>query len=189
MKRIVAVTGGIGAGKSVVCHSLRALGYPVYDCDSEARRLMNSDKAMQARIVAEVTPKALNADGTLCRPAISACVFADTAKLQVLNSIVHGAVRADFLRWADSHGSSPLFVETAILYESGFDALVSEVWEVTAPAELRIARVERRSGLSREEITRRIAAQSSESRPSHRIIINDGITPVLSRILSLLSRP
>lgn len=186
MKRIVAVTGGIGSGKSVVCHILKSMSYPVYDCDAEAKALMDSDNQMQQRIADEVTRDALYPDGSLNRDAIARCVFSSPDKLRKLNEIVHGAVRSHFVSWADAKNDDVLFVETAILYESGFDSLVSEVWEVTAPAELRIARVQRRNGLSREDIERRIAAQSRESHPQHHIIINDGITALLPQIFSLL---
>lgn len=186
MKRIVAVTGGIGSGKSVVCRALASLGYPVYDCDSKAKKLMDSDLAMQRRIATEVTPRALTSEGQLNRQAISQCVFANPSKLLKLNEIVHGTVRKHFANWAAKQTAPLLFVETAILYESGFDSLVNEVWEVTAPTEVRIARVQRRSGLSREEITRRIAAQSNSPKPSHHIIVNDGLTALLPQIFPLL---
>lgn len=187
MKRIIAITGGIGAGKSVVSHLLRAMGFPVYDTDSSARSLMDSDDSMRRRIAAEVTPDALNPDGSLNRASLAAVVFADPDKLLLLNGIVHGAVRRDFLDWVDSRNGGILFVETAILYESGFDALVGEVWEVCAPNELRIARVMKRSGLTADEIQRRIDAQASCPRVSHRIIVNDGLHPVIPQILTLLS--
>ena len=187
MKRIVAVTGGIGAGKSVVCHALGALGYPVYDTDREARRLMDGSADIKRRIAETVSPDAIGADGSINRPALAAVVFADKVKLQLLNQIVHGAVRDDFLAWADSMKDNLLFVETAILYESGFDALVNEIWEVTAPESVRIARVMRRSGLSEAQIRERIAAQNAAPRAGHRLIENDDVTPLLPQILNLLS--
>lgn len=187
MKRIVAVTGGIGAGKSVVCHALTALGFPVYDTDRAARRLMDAGADIKRAIAETVTPDAIAPDGSINRPALAAVVFADTEKLGRLNRIVHGAVRSDFTNWANSLNCQTLFVETAILYESGFDALVDEVWEVTAPEQVRIERVERRSGLSAGEIKRRIDAQSKAPRPDHRIILNDGVTPLIPQILNLLS--
>ncbi len=187
MKRLIAITGGIGAGKSVVSHALRVMGYPVYDTDSAARRLMDADRAMRRRIAAEITSDALNPDGSLNRPALAAVVFANPEKLLRLNEIVHGAVRSDFLAWVEATPCQVLFVETAILYESRFDALVGEVWEVSAPDALRIERVKKRSGLTADEIRRRIDAQCAESRPSHRVIVNDDLTPVIPQILTLLS--
>ncbi|MDE7335624.1 MAG: dephospho-CoA kinase [Muribaculaceae bacterium] len=187
MKRIVAVTGGIGAGKSVVCHALTALGFPVYDTDLAARRLMDGSADIKRRIAEAVSPDAIGADGSINRPALAAVVFADKAKLQQLNLIVHGAVREDFVCWADSLKNNLLFVETAILYESGFDALVGEIWEVTAPVDVRIRRVMSRSGLSESQVRERIAAQSSAPRAGHRIIENDDVTPLIPQILTLLS--
>lgn len=186
MARTVAITGGIGAGKSIVCHIVTALGFPVYDCDSRARALMDADADLRRAIAEKVTPRALKEDGTLDRPALADCVFADSAKLAALNALVHGAVREDFIAWRDSRKTDPIFVETAILYESGFDGLVSEIWEVTAPEDVRIARVGRRSGLSPEQVRSRMAAQTSAPRPGHRIIDNSGARPLLPQLLDLL---
>lgn len=170
----------------MVCHIIRALGYPVYDCDCEARSLIDSDAAMRRRIADEITPDALNADGTLNRAAVAATVFSDSDKLNRLNAIVHGGVRTHFLNWSNSRKDRLLFVETAILYSSGFDGLVTEVWEVEAPRRLRIDRVMTRSGLDRKEIEQRMDAQKSESRNCHRIIINDGERPLIHQIMLLL---
>lgn len=186
MKRIVAITGGIGAGKSVVCRIVRALGYPVYDCDTEARLLMDADAGMRQRIADEVCVSALRADGSIDRPTLAAAVFADSKALERLNAIVHGAVRNHFAEWASRMQAPVIFVETAILYESGFDSLVNEIWEVTAPTRVRIDRVMKRNGLSREAIERRMAAQSACTRPSHRIIVNDGEKALIPQIMQLL---
>lgn len=185
MKRIVAITGGIGSGKSVICHILRALGYSVYDCDSQAKLLMDSDTAMQQRIASDVCAEAITPEG-INRKALSECVFSNPVKLRTLNEIVHGAVRTHFKSWATSTAAPTLFVETAILYESGFDALVNEIWEVTAPTHIRVARVVRRNALPADDVAKRIAAQSCATHPGHHIIINDDATPVLPQILSLL---
>ena len=183
---IIAITGGIGAGKSMVSRVLRALGYSVYDCDSRAHSLMEINPAMRSRIASEITPHALRADGSLNRRAIAEVVFSDAEKLSQLNDIVHGAVRLDCQRWAAQTNAQIAFVETAILYESHMNQLVHDVWEVTAPTELRIQRVMQRNGISRNQVLERIAAQSSLCHPSHKIIVNDTTTPMVPQILSLL---
>lgn len=188
MKRKIAITGGIGSGKSVVCHALRNLGYPVYDCDSRARLLMDSSTEIRRQIATEISAEALDADGKINRPRLSSIVFADPDKLRRLNAIVHGAVRADFTAWADSEKADMIFVETAILYESGFDSITDDIWEVTAPDAIKIARVQRRSKLSVDEIKQRMAAQSSKIMPHHKVIINDDITPLLPQIFKLLQQ-
>lgn len=189
--KVIAITGGIGAGKSVVSRVLRSLGFEVYDCDSQARRLQDSDLEMRRRIAEEVCPDALDSEGNLNRAALAQCVFSDSAKLAALNRIVHSAVAADLLARiseAAERGADMFFVETAILYESGFDRMVSEVWEVTSPEEIRIERVKARSGLSAEEVKARIAAQSRAEHNHHHIIKNDGKTPILPQILDELTR-
>lgn len=187
MKRVVAVTGGIGAGKSVVCHALTALGFPVYDTDRSARRLMDQSAGIKGEIARTICAEAICADGSINRKVLAAAVFADSDKLKLLNGLVHGAVRSDFLLWVDSQKADIMFVETAILYESGFDALAGEIWEVAAPDDVRIRRVIRRSGLSDAEIKERMAAQACCQHPDHRIIVNDDTTPLIPQILNLLS--
>lgn len=185
---IIAITGGIGAGKSVVSRILSALGYPVYDCDSEAKLLMDSDLQIHKAIKKHISPKAINCDDTINRRHLSEIVFTNPDKLKILNSLVHKSVRNHFINWAKRQSAQLLFVETAILYESRFDELVDEVWEVTAPDELRIQRVIKRNGLSRGEVEKRISAQNSEVKPHHQLIVNDGVTPLIPQVLQMLKR-
>lgn len=183
MNKLIAITGGIGSGKSVVSEMLRAAGFHVYDCDREARRIMDSDRAMLERIFSEVAPEARSADGSLDRKALAAAVFADADKLACLNRIVHGAVRADLLRRSALH--RVMFFESAILYSSGFYTAATAIWEITAPMEVRIERVIRRNGASREEVEARISSQRGETPPegvSPLVMVNDGITPLLPQI-------
>ncbi|MCC8070392.1 MAG: dephospho-CoA kinase [Bacteroidales bacterium] len=190
-RKLIAITGGIGSGKSVVSEVLRVKGYAVYDCDSEAKRLMDSSAEIRRRIASDVDPKAILPDGTIDRCRLSSTVFSDGEALERLNSIVHGAVRADLEKWSRKQG--PLcFVETAILYESGLDKMVDEVWEVKAPEELRIKRVERRSHLTRAQVEARIAAQKNgeveHPHPCTYSIHNDEIHAMLPQIHNLLHK-
>ena len=101
---------------------------------------------------------AVGADGRIDRSALSAVVFSDDEALRRLNSIVHAAVRADFRRWAEETPSEVLFVESAILYQSGLDREVGEVWEVCAPMELRLERVMKRNGFTEQQVLARMSA-------------------------------
>lgn len=186
MAKTVAITGGIGAGKSVVCRIVRSMGFKVYDCDSEARLLMNGDEDIKRRIVSEVCADAIDPDGNICRRRLSQCVFSDHNKLLKLNEIVHGAVRMHFTCWVNAHRDALRFVETAILRESGFDSLVDEVWEVTAPHNTRIERVMKRSNLSAPDVESRINSQATDRIPGSRLIINDGVCAVIPQLLQLL---
>ena len=80
MSKIIRITGGLGAGKSVISNILRALNFPVYDCDTEARNIMNHNVEIKQRIAAEITPEAINTDGSINRIAIANCVFSNKEK-------------------------------------------------------------------------------------------------------------
>ena len=186
--RRIGITGGIGSGKSVVSRLLRIMGYSVYDTDSEAKRLMESSLEVVQKL-SECFGRDIYHNGRLNRGLLSSRVFGKSDKIVLLNSIVHPVVRFDFYRWSESLNEEICSVESAILYESRFDELVDEVWTVTAPEELRISRVRQRSGLTEEEIKKRMAAQLSEEEKQRRaahIIWNDGNVSVIHRVLSLL---
>lgn len=190
-QRLVAITGGIGTGKSVVSRILTTMGFDVYDCDSRAKHLMDENPAIIDAIANEVCSDAVKG-GRIDRCALAESVFANKTLLSKLNSIVHSAVIADFLTW--SSGRHIAFVETAILYTSGMDSIVTEVWNVVAPEQLRIARIELRNpGLSHDQIQKRIESQKCELQPSapHRCIypiVNDGVSAILPQVERLLQR-
>ncbi len=187
--KLIAITGGIGAGKSVVSEILRALGYEVYDCDSRAKKIMDESRPIKQAIAEEICRDAITADWVIDRKRLADAVFADADKLERLNALVHEAVRNDIRQW--SCGRDLAFVETAILYQSGLDAMADVVWEVDAPVGLRIDRVMERSGLSRRQVESRINAQSGfvagRCHPHVVRIPNDGCSPLLPRIENLLA--
>lgn len=188
-KKIIAITGGIGSGKSVVSRILEKLGYPVYDCDSHAKEIMNKDYDIKRTIQSKVCHDAIDSNGDIDRKAIADVVFSDHSKLEVLNRIVHSAVLNDFLVWASASHSELVFVETAILYQSGLDKIVHEVWEVKAPEDLRIERVCVRNSISPAEVKARINSQNIEvnnPHPNIKIIINDHYHSLLLQIHSSL---
>lgn len=190
--RLIAISGGIGSGKSTVSHALKTMGFVVYDCDSHAKRLTDSSPEILSLIAAEISPTVLNNDGTLNRKALADIVFNDSSCLRCLNSIVHSAVINDIRQWIECHTSSQslLFIETAILYQSGLDKLVDEVWNVEAPKNIRITRVMLRNNLKAEDIEARINAQDTfkpdKPHPRTFTILNDNTTALLPQIKSLL---
>ena len=186
--KIIAVTGGIGAGKSVICKILLASGYSVYDCDTRARQLMDTDAKIKEKLKELISPFAVDSNGNIDRIVISGIVFNDSTKLEILNSIVHGEVRNDICRWR-KHTNGLSFIETAIAYQSGIDKMVDEIWEVTAPVDVRIQRVCLRNHMSPEEVSKRIASQNVDigwPHPNTRIIVNDNHASVLKQVANLL---
>ncbi len=189
-QRLIAITGGIGCGKSVVSNILRALEYPVYDCDSEAKRLMNDSNYIKSEISKKISCEAIALDGSINRPVLAKIVFNDNKLLSQLNMIVHSAVKEDIINWTKQHQTQhTLFVETAILYQSGINLFVDEVWEIQAPIDLRINRVILRNNTTAEDIQSRINSQQYNIEKLHdntKYIVNDNIKPILPQILNLI---
>lgn len=186
---LIAITGGIGSGKSVVSRIVAMMGYDVYDCDSRSKHLMDTDDVIKARLQQEIHPQCV-LDGCIDRKRLAEIVFSDADRLEKLNAIVHSAVRDDLRKWAQLQGKVS-FVETAILYQSELDRMVDCVWEVEAPLDLRISRVMERNSVSREEVLARISAQDSFIPSRHHPlvipIINDGMMPLLPQIEAQLA--
>ena len=189
-QRLIAITGGIGCGKSVVSNILRALKYPVYDCDSEAKRLMNDSNYIKSEISKKISCEAIALDGSINRPVLAKIVFNDNKLLSQLNMIVHSAVKEDIINWTKQHQTQhTLFVETAILYQSGINLFVDEVWEIQAPIDLRINRVILRNNTTAEDVQSRINSQQCNIEKLHdntKYIVNDNIKPILPQILNLI---
>ncbi|MDE5837723.1 MAG: dephospho-CoA kinase [Paramuribaculum sp.] len=185
---IIAITGGIGSGKSVVSKILATMGYPVYDCDSEAKKIMDNSQAIKSFIRSNICDKAILPNQSIDRAVLANVVFKNRNKLEMLNSIVHSAVKEEVLRW--SKHNQLAFVETAILYQSGLDILAEHVWEVIAPEQIRIERVIKRNKLSAEQVKDRIESQDSfvvtNRHQETELINNDGLEPVLPVIIQLL---
>jgi dephospho-CoA kinase len=180
----VGITGGIGSGKSVVCRLFALWGAPVYDSDARAKELMNGVLVPQ---ITKLLGPAAYRDGTLDRKYVASRVFADAGLLARLNAIVHPAVGKDFERWAEGFaGRVPYVVqESAILFSSGFNKFMDRTVAVTAPENVRIARVVERDGCTPESVRARIAAQQDESALADYLIYNDGRQPLTAQVATL----
>lgn len=159
--RKIAICGGIGSGKSTVCGMFAERGVAIYDSDSRAKSLMSESAELRAALIAEFGEGCYKG-GELNRPYLAEKVFGSEEQLVKLNSIVHPAVKADFLAWAEEQEGNFCILETAILFESGFDAVVDCSVAVLAPMPLRIERAMQRDGATREQIEARIKAQMSD---------------------------
>ena len=173
----LGITGGIGSGKSHVARMLEERwGVPVYDCDREAKRITAESRVVRQALVSLVGD-GLVRDGVMQKQALAAYLFASPDHAARVNAIIHPHVRADFLRWADSHSASPVVaIESAILCESGFHTLVDAVMLVEAPVDVRLRRAMARDGATREQVLARMARQdSAQARRLARFIVrNDG---------------
>ena len=195
---IIGITGGIGSGKSVISKELRRMGYPVYDTDKEAKRLILEDAQVRQQIMALFGPEAYK-DGVYQTAFLAEKVFTDTSLLAQLNAIVHPAVKTDILRWVTLQDSPSFrkglgvgfyFVECAILYQAGFDALCDKVVAVTAPKDIRLARVIARDHSNIDKVRARMRAQRVEQdiECADIIINNDGTTPIPTLCQQILEK-
>ena len=157
----VAICGGIGSGKSTVCRMFAERGAAHYDSDSRAKALMNESEELRKALVAEFGEECYEG-GTLNRSYLASKVFGSEEQLARLNAIVHPAVKADFLAWAEEQEGDYCILETAILFESGFDALVDKKVAVLAPQPLRVMRAMERDGATKEQVEARMKVQMSD---------------------------
>ena len=191
MKR-VAITGGIGSGKSTVCRALAALsGAPIYDSDSRAKQVMATNPEVRQELI-ELFGEEVFAEGVLNRRLISSRVFGNQAMLQRLNAIVHPRVVADFEQWAESQSSRYVILESAVLFTSPLVGHYDLAVVVDAPLEMRVERCVRRDGATPEEVRRRIGSQMSAEQMRQRadiVVEADGrdLRPAVEEIDRIIS--
>ena len=170
----VAITGGIGSGKSYVCRLLKQRGIEIYDCDAAAKRLMRESDDLKKRLQALVGEEVYT-DGELNKVVMAKYLLSSEEHARAVDNVVHPAVADDFIR------SGMTWMECAILFESGFDRLVDLVVYVDAPLEVRIDRVMRRDNINRAKTLEWMGRQMNpdEARKrSHYVIINDGFSDI-----------
>ena len=183
----IAITGGIGSGKSFVCRELQRRGIDVYDCDAAAKRLMHSDVELQQRLRRLVGEDVYSADGTLQKPVLARFLLASEVNKLAVNDVVHPAVARDFEQ------SSFDWLESAILFESGFihRTHFDKVVCVTAPEQVRVERVMARDHIDRSRALAWIHAQMPQqdivSRSDYEIV-NDGPSDVAEQVERLLQQ-
>ena len=187
----IAITGGIGSGKSYVSVLLQAAGIPVYNTDNEAKRLMLSDEGIRQELIA-LLGEGVYTDGTLNKPMLASYLFAGPENAARINAIVHPRVKADFRRWMEEQeGQEIVGLECAILFEAGFADTVDAVVTVYAPESLRVERAMKRDGATEAQIRARIAAQMDDEekcRLSDYIIYNDGSISLENQLSALVAQ-
>ena len=159
----VGLTGGIATGKSYVVSVLRELGAEVIDADTVAHQAVESGKPAYHDIVNEFGPAVLNPDGTINRAALGGIVFADQAKRERLNAIVHPRVfeaQADWLAGVAARNPQAVAVlDAALMIETGSYKRFDKLIVVYCEPQLQIERLMARNNLTREQAEARINAQ------------------------------
>lgn len=179
----IAITGGIGSGKSHVCKLLNNRGIEIYDCDSAAKRLISTSQDIRHRLTALIGNNTY-IDSKLNKSAVAEFLLASEANAKAIDNIVHPAVADDFEQ------SGMEWMECAILYESGFDRLIDKVIAVTAPLDIRISRIVSRDSISKSKALEWIARQMNQDEVAQRAdfnIVNDGTAALDEQIDNIIN--
>lgn len=202
MMRALAVTGGIGSGKSFVVQMFAAMGVPVYDADSRTKGLYASDPELLSRLQ-DILGDELLQDGVLDRRYMASRIFSDRRLLLDVEAEVFPRVIDDFRKWKDNtermravecHSSVPGFVilESAVYLEKPLLAGTADrVLTVVCPQDVRVERVMLRSSMSREEVLERMANQWDDGRRtalSDFIIVSDFRHPLLPQVWEVYNK-
>lgn len=183
----IGITGGIGSGKTTVCRILEILGLPVYYSDLRARQLIESDPRVRS-LYKRLFGDDVYASGQLNRPLVAAQLFNNPMLKTEVEKVVHPIVRSDFEEWVLQQKSSMVINEAAIMFESGSYRSMDAVILVTAPEQVRIQRVMKRDGLTKEQVLARIKMQWSEEKKrtlSQYIVECDDVQMVIPQVLDV----
>lgn len=163
MSKLVGLTGGIGSGKTTVGGMFAELGVPVYNSDTEAKKLMETSIEVKKALKNLLGEQAYT-DERLNKTYISEQIFTTKSLLDRINSIVHPAVRKHFLEWAASQKTGYVIQEAAIIFEIGSQDFYDKTILVTAPENVRIKRIKKRNTeVSTQDIEARIQNQWKDS--------------------------
>lgn len=184
----IGITGGIGSGKTIVCEIFKLLGVPVFQADFVAGKLINSDAVIRSELISRYGNDIYQTDRKVNREKLAGIIFNDDAELEKVNKIIHPVVRNEFMNWVKNQEAEYVIHEAAILFESGFYKMMDAAILVTAPEEMRIERVIKRNGLTRENVLSRIAKQwpDSEKRKFATFeLINDNKSLLIPQIIEI----
>ena len=188
--KLIGITGGIGSGKSTIAKVFMSLSYPVYNSDTKAKELINSNEKLINSIKLSFGDDLYNSQG-LDRKKMASIVFNNPEKLELLNSIIHPAVGKDFEKWIDLQNTSFILKEAAILFETGIYKSLHKTILVSAPQETRIERVIKRDNTNQEEVLSRMNNQWSEEKKTELadyVIDNSGNKLVIPQVLEIIKQ-
>lgn len=184
----VGITGGIGSGKSVICNVFQNLGIPVFQADMEARKLMSENENIRTGLLDYFGEKVFKEE-QLDRKYLGDRIFSDQDARIYVNSLVHPAVRVEFIRWVQKQGRTPYVIEeAALLFETGAWKELDYNILIDAAVETRIARVIHRDGINRAEVLARMSSQMDPLKGREfadfiiRNNVNDFVIPQVLRV-------
>ena len=157
----IAVTGNMGCGKTTICQMMENEGIPVYYSDSRAKQLMNQNESLMRSIKDRFGEESYH-HGLLNRKWIASIVFDDATALNDLNNLVHPVVQKDYLNWVSQQAKDIVAYESAILIEHGNQGNFDVVILVQCPKNIRFERIQKRDGLTLDQVQARSRFQWPE---------------------------
>ena len=190
--KVIGLTGGIGCGKSYVAAKMQLHGIPVYDSDQRAKLLTATDPRIKEALTELVGPTLYCpcGCGVMQKEVLAQFIFGNPDNMAKVNAIIHPRVREDFKRWCIGQGSKEFCIlESAILFESGFDGEVDYTVCVDAPLALRIKRCVKRDNMPRQAVVARINSQMDQEkkcRLADFVLVNDEVQALEPQISALI---
>lgn len=179
----------MGVGKSTLCKIFSQLDVPVYDADSRAKWLMSNDEELKEAIKSSFGWDAYTREQELNRTYLAKVVFNNPEKLEILNNLVHPAVKSDYEKWTIDMREYPYSLkEAALLFESESYRSLHKIIVVTCPIEMRIERIMKRDHVKREDILKRIQNQMTDRERlqlADYVIYNDGRKSLIEQVLTI----
>lgn len=163
--KVVGLTGGMGAGKTMAAQIFSSLGIPVYDSDGRAKYLYIHNAQLRGQMMGHFGSDIYLGE-QINKRKLSEIIFNDTSELQTVNEMVHPVISADFNAWKNKQNTDYVIRESAILIESKANLDCDYIVIVWAPLAIRISRIQARDGLKKSEIEARIANQLTDNQRS-----------------------
>lgn len=188
----IGLTGGIGSGKSVVASLLQTYGIPVYIADLESKKLLQTSTVIREQLII-LLGETIYDGNILNRKRMASLIFNDAQLLKKVNNIIHPEVASHFNTWVKQQNTEFSVLESAILFESGFNHHVDISLTVYTPIELRIKRTVMRDGMTETEVLQRIKNQLPDDKKKEYadyVINNDenqALIPQIEKILTSLT--
>lgn len=181
----IGVTGGIGSGKSYVCHRIEAAGFPVFYTDEAARLEMAENASLRLLLRRLVAPNVFKANGELDKGVMRAFLQMSPGNAAVVDGAVHPCVRERWRRWTGKQEAEIVVMECALLFEARFDSEVDYKLFVSAPTDVRLHRVVERDGVGIGTARRWMEMQMPDSEKSQLcdfVVCNDGHQDIDSQL-------
>ncbi|MBP6755725.1 MAG: dephospho-CoA kinase [Bacteroidia bacterium] len=188
---IIALTGGIGSGKTTIAKLFETMGCLIYYSDEKAKELYYHFE-IKKRVIQLLGSDAYSASGSLNSTFIAGIIFKDKTKLESLNAIIHPALEKDFEIFVKQQSPDRIIIkESALIFETDSYKKFKTIILVTAPLEQKIKRVMQRNKMPRENVEKRMSAQWPDEQKiplASYIIFNDDTEAVIPQVISVLKK-